>query len=336
MAPRILYYHGLPKRYLFNERRPWNEFQWPALLVIGGLHAGALAGLAWHLFTWSLPAAEVVWTTVLMYLWTGFGVTLGYHRLFTHEGYQASKPVEALLVVGGGLSLEGPIRKWIEVHWEHHIRSDCPGDPHSPYQYPGWKGVMWAHIGWMLYTRHLRARDKLSRRYQQALNRPIYLWQERYYWVLTVATFAVPFLIGGWDGLFIAGFLRLVFVFHITWCINSVCHLIGRPVSVEFQLPGTDSRSTRHQGDNSRNVWWLGLITFGESYHALHHLWAKVAYHGWGKWDLDPSKWVLIVAERLRLVKAVAKPPLDPVLGHDPAHLPDDSLIRSHQLALAA
>jgi stearoyl-CoA desaturase (Delta-9 desaturase) len=224
----------------------------------------------------------------------------------------------------GAMSLQGTAIGWIGIHCEHHARTDRPGDPHSPYQYEGLKGIAWAHSGWMCWDHDT----------PPAPNRietdKLLLWQRKYYVLFVIATFAIPILVGtatgglrgGIDSLFVAGFFRIVVQLNASWSVNSICHVVGRRVEVIITTPATATTPIKVvkylQSDGSRNFWPLALLTLGESYHALHHLRPKSAYHGWEIRDLDVTKWVIMLLRYYRLVWAVETPPLNVVIRTSP------------------
>jgi stearoyl-CoA desaturase (delta-9 desaturase) len=251
------------------------------------------------------------------------------------------------------LTLEGPAAIWVPNHWQHHARSDQPGDVHSPYQYHGipgqhwivrcWlnlKGILWSETGWLFYEPQLPENKKDP----FAGDTPIQRQRRNYGWIIAVSL-VFPALVcglggltvGGWqqmlveaiDGFLIAGVVRIVVFLIFTGGINSVCHLIGRQVTLLLYEVGPDGKTRKKvcPSDGSRNVWWLAIFTFGEGYHALHHLFQRVAYHGWSKWAIDPSKWALILFEKLGWVWEVKKPPKHEVIELE-VMLPPDSLIR--------
>jgi stearoyl-CoA desaturase (delta-9 desaturase) len=331
------------KHYAYNEKRPRSEIVLQNIILLPLLMLGGLLALVYHGVTWSLPSTKTLVTAGVMYFIAAFGVSLGYHRLFTHGGYKTFRGVEIALFVMAGLSMEGPAIQWVRNHWYHHDRSDQPGDVHSPFQYSGLKGIAWSHMGWLFYKTHLPKELAPSREW--ILTDRFVKWQNKYYWVFMLVTFGVPTAIGATDGLFgaleglfVAGFLRAALFLNVTFCINSVCHLWGKTVAVKYRLSDGGVVRTKSQGDGSRNNIWLAIWSVGESYHALHHLFAKVAYHGWSRWALDPTKWVLIAAEKLHLVWDVEKPPADAIVEEAAIKLPPDSLILSRQreTALAA
>ncbi len=228
------------KCYERNEKRLWSEFQPSMAVTLLALHALASGAIVWHIWGGFLPSLTVGVTAVVMYAITMLGVTLGYHRLFTHDGYKCKRWLKVVLLIAGGMALQKDAADWVRTHWFHHSHSDKPGDPHSPYQYQGgfWlnlKGIMWAHMGWLLYRYDLPVKEKTD---WMDRDRAFQL-QERHYTKLVIISLALPALVGGiaglvaggWhgalmqgiDGFLVAGILRAVLMLHVTWSINSVC-----------------------------------------------------------------------------------------------------------------
>jgi stearoyl-CoA desaturase (delta-9 desaturase) len=234
-----------------------------------------------------------------MYVLTGYGVTLGFHRLLTHRSFQTFKAVEYTLAALGSMAVQGPVMSWVADHRKHHAHTDKDGDPHSPHGHGGGlrgaiAGLWYAHMGWLFdragQAAHERyARDLVEDPGMRAINRLFLLW--------VLAGFALPFglgwLIGGTlaDGLTGAlwgGAVRIFLLHHLTWSINSVCHFFG---SRRFAID-----------DHSTNVFWLSLLTFGESWHHNHHAFPRSAMHGMRWWELDPTGWVVRGLKRARLI----------------------------------
>jgi stearoyl-CoA desaturase (delta-9 desaturase) len=251
--------------------------EWPAVLWIGGLHLGALA--APFCFTWQ----AVFMTIVLSWMTGGLGVCLGYHRLLTHSSFETFPWMKRLLAWCGMMAGEGPPIMWVATHRKHHCFSDQEADPHSPRH-----GRWWSHMLWMLpryktdqwaklYGRY--APDLLRDRFLRFLNKTFLLWQ-----LLVGATFFV----GGWliwdlstgVSLLVYGmFVRLVYVMHVTWLINSATHIWG------YRNYNTN--------DDSRNLWWVALLAYGEGWHNNHHAQQRTARHGHRWWELDLT-WMTI------------------------------------------
>lgn len=241
---------------------------------------------------------------VTFYVLTGWGVTIGYHRLFTHKSFETNKYVTALLGIFGSMALEGPILRWVAAHRRHHQHSDSEEDPHSPHLHGEgwagmWKGIWHAHVGWLFhpdapglsrYVGDLR-RDPLIRRIDSMF----------LFWVF--AGLALPALLGGlltmsWYGALLGflwgGLARIFLVHHVTWSINSVCHLWGsRP------FPGEDE---------SRNNFFFGVMAMGEGWHNNHHAFPTSARHGLWWWQLDISYLMILLMKKLGLAWNVKVP----------------------------
>ena len=234
-----------------------------ALLVFGPVIAlVSVVALGWG----GLRLGDIVLATAL-YLFTGFGIAIGFHRLFTHRSFKAKRGLKVILAVAGSMALEGSMISWVAIHRRHHMFSDQPEDPHSPYRYgpefPGTlRGFVWAHIGWLF------AGDPTdTQRYAPDLLRDRdTVLIDRLFPVLAISSLAIPFaagwlifgtLAGAVGALIWAGLVRMALLHHVTWSINSVCHLWGKRPFVT--------------SDGSTNVGSLALVSFGESWHNFHH-----------------------------------------------------------------
>jgi stearoyl-CoA desaturase (Delta-9 desaturase) len=241
----------------------------------------------------------------IMYVTTGFGVTVGFHRLFTHRSFKTSRPVRAVFAVLGSAAIEGPVISWVADHRKHHTFSDQEGDPHSPHvgHEGGWKGalkgLLHAHVGWLFIHTHRGARKRYAR---DLLGDPIVSFVDRtfIFWAVggLVMAFALGWAIGGsfhaaLTGLLWGGAVRMLVVHHVTYSINSLCHFFGRR---RFDT-----------GDESRNLFWLSLPTLGESWHNNHHAFPTSAMHGMRRWEIDPSALVIRGMEKLGLVWDVVR-----------------------------
>jgi stearoyl-CoA desaturase (Delta-9 desaturase) len=244
-----------------------------ALLVAGPLlgFACLLPFISGHL----LNVTDVV-IAVVLYIVTGFGISVGFHRLLTHRSFKAKRALKIALAVAGSMALEGSAISWVAIHRRHHMFGDQPGDPHSPYRYePGpvgtLKGFLWAHVGWLFATDPTdtgRFAPDLRR------DRDIVVI-DRLFPVLAVGSLALPFFIG-WalsgtlfgalSALLWAGLVRMAVLHHVTWSVNSVCHMWGRTPFATH--------------DHSTNVAVLSLPSFGESWHNFHHAAPSSARHG--------------------------------------------------------
>ena len=237
-------------------------------------HVAAVAAL----FFWSWPA---VITAVVLY-WVGgsLGIGMGYHRLLTHRGYKVPKPVEYFLAVCGTLALEGGPIQWVVTHRMHHAHADRPGDPHTPRD-GGW----WAHVGWILWgTAQNHEPVTIARYAPELIKDPFYRWLNRFYYVPLLLVGVLLFVYGGWGVLLWGVFLRLTLALHATWLVNSATHLWGK---TRFE---TD--------DDSRNSWWVALLTFGEGWHNNHHAHPTSARHGLRWYEIDLN-WMGIRALQL-------------------------------------
>jgi stearoyl-CoA desaturase (delta-9 desaturase) len=256
----------------------------------------SIAPLAWHtdLLNWSDIAVFA-----LMYVVSGFGITVGYHRLLTHRAFQTHRWVEYAFAVVGGLAVQGRVIDWVADHRKHHAHTDEDGDPHSPHAGQGagvrgaLRGLYHAHVGW-LFSEQGRARpDKYARDlYEDAGMRRIH---RNFQWIV-LATFAIPFALGfaltqslhgALTALLWGGLVRVSMLHHITWSINSVCHFFGR------RRFATD--------DHSTNVFWLALPSLGESWHHNHHAFPRSAFHGLRPWEIDVSALVVRGLRRVGL-----------------------------------
>jgi stearoyl-CoA desaturase (delta-9 desaturase) len=259
---------------------------WLTLAVIATFHLGALA--AFFFFTWQRLA-------VIYVLAINVGIGMCYHRLLTHRGYQTPKWIERAMAVCATLSLEGGPIFWVATHRVHHQFSDQTGDPHTPRE-GGW----WAHMGWIVWGNALHAQTELLERYVPDLSRDRFLlWLSKYHWIPITASggllFGLGWLGGGWKSavgmLLWGGFLRVTLGLHATWLVNSATHLWG---SRRF--------ATR---DNSRNNWWVALVTGGEGWHNNHHAHPISARHGLAWYEIDPNYWGIWLLSKIGLVRKI-------------------------------
>jgi stearoyl-CoA desaturase (delta-9 desaturase) len=269
-------------------------------MVVPLLALAAAVPLAWG---WGLTWLDVVLAVFFYYL-TGLGVTVGFHRHFTHGSFKAKRPLRVALAVIGSTAFQGGVIGWVADHRRHHAFSDKEGDPHSPWLFGTGPAAMirgfWhSHMGWIL------GRDRTNaRRFAPDLlaDRDI-VTVDRLFLPLTLASLLVPALIGGlvsgtWWGaltaLFWAGLVRVAVLHHVTWSINSICHMFGdRPFAAR---------------DRSANVWWLAVLSFGESWHNLHHADPTCARHGVKRGQVDISARIIWIFERLGWAHSVRWP----------------------------
>ncbi|GGV21344.1 stearoyl-CoA 9-desaturase [Kitasatospora herbaricolor] len=241
----------------------------------------AAVPVAWG---WGVGWLDLVIATV-MYFVACHGITIGFHRYFTHGAFKANRALRLTLAVAGSLAIEGPLVRWVADHRKHHRFSDKEGDPHSPWRYgesvPALlKGLWWAHMGW-LFDEEQTPQQKYA---PDLIADPAIRAISRLFWVWTLISMMLPPLVGGlvtmsWQGALTAFFwgslVRVALLHHVTWSINSICHAIGeRPFK---------SR------DRSGNVWWLAVLSCGESWHNLHHADPTSARHGVLRGQIDSS-----------------------------------------------
>ncbi|MHB1809535.1 MAG: acyl-CoA desaturase [Solirubrobacteraceae bacterium] len=226
----------------------------------------------------------------ILYALTGLGVTVGFHRLFTHRSFKAAAPLRFLLAVLGSAAIEGPLIEWVSNHRRHHQFSDATGDPHSPHHHGrgvsgALRGLLHAHVGWILKGDAAATPERYAK---DLLADPIARLVDRTFLVWLLAGLAMPFALGGaltgtvagaLGGLLWGGAVRIFLLHHATFSINSVCHFFGRQPYLT--------------GDESRNVAWLALPTLGEAWHNNHHAFPSSARHGRSRWQLDPSWWTI-------------------------------------------
>jgi stearoyl-CoA desaturase (Delta-9 desaturase) len=248
------------------------------------------------------------WTDVAiavpLYFLTCGGVTVGFHRGFTHRSFKPNRATKIALAVLGSMAIQGPVVRWVADHRKHHKFSDQDGDPHSPWKYGDtvgalWKGLWHAHMGWLFdeeqTPQHKFAPDLMKDRDLVVVSRLFWLW--------TLVSLLLPPLVGGlvtmsWQGALTAFFwgslVRVSLLHHVTWSINSICHTVGeRPFL---------SR------DRSGNVWWLAVLSMGESWHNLHHAEPTSARHGVLRGQVDSSARVIWLLEKAGWVHDVRWP----------------------------
>jgi stearoyl-CoA desaturase (delta-9 desaturase) len=224
---------------------------------------------------WSFSWTNLFVAVALYCIAGGFGISMGYHRLHTHRGFKTHKWFEYFLAICGTLTLEGGPIFWVATHRLHHQHSDKDLDPHSP-RVSGF----WAHMGWMLFgdAGH-NDTERMSRYAPDLAKDPFYRWLTTYHWIpLTVLGFSL-LAIGGWALVNWAIFLRVVVGLHSTWLVNSATHMWG---GRRFAT-----------SDDSRNLWWVALITFGEGWHNNHHAHPTSSRHGLAWYEFDPT-WLLL------------------------------------------
>lgn len=262
---------------------------WLTLSTIIIFHLGAVAAL----FFFSWPRLLVM--LVLHVLAINVGVGMCYHRLLTHRGYVVPKWLEYAMSVCATMSLEGGPIFWVSTHRVHHQLSDQEGDPHTPRE-GGW----WAHAGWLLFGQALHAQTEGLARYSPDLGRDrFHVWLSKYHWI-PITLSGVLLLAGGWIwGGWVNGvalvlwgvLLRVTLGLHATWLVNSATHLWG---SRRFE--------TR---DDSRNLWWVAMVSGGEGWHNNHHAHPVSARHGLAWYEIDPNYICIWLLSKVGLARKI-------------------------------
>lgn len=247
----------------------WKNVDWIVVIWMAAIHLGCLA--APFFFTWTAlgVALGMYWLT------SSVGVCLGYHRYLTHKSFKLTKPAEFGVLLCSVASGEGSPLMWTASHRLHHQRSDQEGDPHSPL-----KGKWWSHMAWLFVNHRAEQRAILYRRYVPDLvDRPLLQFFEKTYGVWLVAIGVALFAIGGLPALLWAMCVRMAIAYHSTWFVNSATHLWGYR-----------NYETR---DESRNLWWVAMLAFGEGWHNNHHAHPSAARAGHQWWEIDMTWWVI-------------------------------------------
>ena len=269
----------------------------------------ALPIIGLFVVAWQVWADLLFWSDLLvfaiMYAATGLGITVGFHRLLTHRAFKTTKGVRATLAIMGSAAIEGPVISWVADHRKHHAFSDVPGDPHSPHVDHGHglkgalRGLLHAHVGWLFIHTERGSHERYA---PDLLADPTIRWVNKWFfaWAIggLVAAFVLGWLIGGslhtaLTGLLWGGAVRMLVLHHVTYSINSLCHFFGRR---QFDTK-----------DESRNLLWLAIPSFGESWHNNHHAFPTSAEHGMRSWQIDTSAMVIRALEKLGLAWDVVR-----------------------------
>jgi stearoyl-CoA desaturase (delta-9 desaturase) len=272
--------------------------------IVTGVPVVSLFFVAWELWAQWLGWNDI-FVFLLMYALTGFGVTVGFHRLFTHRSFQTSPAMRGLLAILGSAAIEGPVISWVADHRKHHAFADIEGDPHSPHvgHGHGWsgalRGLLHAHMGWLFIHTH---RGRRTRYAPDLLADRVVSWVHKTFLVWAVAGLVMAFGLGwlfggrlrdGFTGLLWGGAVRMLVLHHVTYSINSLCHFFGRQ---RFKT-----------GDESRNLAWLAPLSLGEAWHNNHHAFPTSAGHGLRRGEVDPSALFIRLLERLGLAWNVVR-----------------------------
>jgi stearoyl-CoA desaturase (delta-9 desaturase) len=271
-------------------KRTGEQFMLYLFVVVPFLAFLAAVPVAWG---WGMGWTDLALFVVFYYV-SGLGITIGYHRLFTHGSFKANRPLRIGLAIAGSMAIEGPVIRWVADHRRHHAYSDRDGDPHSPWRYGEttgalMKGLFWAHLGWMFDEMHTN-RDKYT---PDLMRDKDVRFVDKLFPVWLLLSLLLPPAIAGlismsWSAalsaFFWASLVRIFLLHHVTWSINSICHMIGeRP----FQAR-----------DKSANFWPLAVLSFGESWHNMHHADPTAARHGVLRGQLDTSARIIWFFER--------------------------------------
>jgi fatty-acid desaturase len=263
-------------------REKETNVNWPTLAFLIVFHAASLAAL----YFWSWPA---IITAAILYWVGGSGIGMGYHRLMTHRGYKVPKAVEYALIFCGALALEGGPIQWATTHRIHHAHTDKVGDPHTPRD-----GRWWAHIGWILArTPQLQDKSMLQRYAPDLMKQKFYVFLNRFYYLPLIMLACALLAFGGWRVMLWGVFLRVTLGLHSTWLVNSATHLWGK------QRFAT--------GEDSRNSWWVALLTFGEGWHNNHHAYPTSARHGLKWYEIDFNWMGIRLLQLLGLARRVKR-----------------------------
>ncbi len=286
------------------ETQPAKQFavgppDYPTIVLFAAFTLGSVVGVP--AFWYYVGFNTIDWIMmVILYVISGLGITVGYHRLFSHRSFECPKWVRACFLIAGGWAMENTALRWCSDHIRHHAKCDEEEDP-----YNATLGFWHSHIGW-IFRKSVHREPK----YEKTLRSdPLILWQDKYYIPIMLSGLLLPFLVGyaydGWMGglgcFLLAGVLRVFLVLNSTFCINSICHLWGD------QPHGT--------GDSSRDSWFISLLTFGEGYHNYHHQYLR-DYRNGPKWyNFDPSKWLIYSLYKIGLASNLQRKKAEPLTG---------------------
>ncbi|MBD2355829.1 fatty acid desaturase [Tolypothrix sp. FACHB-123] len=259
---------------------------WLTVLFFGAIHGLAL--LAPWFFSWSAVGIMLL----LHWLFGSIGVCLGYHRLLSHRSFKVPRFLEYAIAILGALSLQGGPIFWAAGHRLHHAHTEDENkDPYSAR-----KGFWWSHMLWIFYPRAEFFNYDYYQRYAPDLVRdPFYRWLNTNFLFLQIPVALLLYALGGWSFVVYGVFVRAVILWHTTWLINSVTHMWGYRT---FEI-----------NDNSRNLWWAALLTYGEGWHNNHHAYPHVARCGWRWWEIDITWWAIWCLKTVGLAKDLNLPP---------------------------
>jgi sn-1 stearoyl-lipid 9-desaturase len=270
-------------------RKSAKGLNWITFIAMTAFHIGAVAALFYIDYGAMFTAAILWWVS------GSLGIGMTYHRLLTHRGYKTSKWMEYFLTICGTLALEGGPIFWVATHRIHHQHSDKEGDPHTPRE-----GAWWAHMGWIMFGKAMHHDTDVLTRYVPDLSKDkFHVALTNWHWVTQVIVGLALLVFGGLPYVLWGVFFRTTFGLHATWLVNSATHMWGY--------------RTFRTRDDSRNLWWVGLLAFGEGWHNNHHAHPVSMRHGlaWYEFDLNYLQIRLLQAVGLAWDLKVARRPKD-------------------------
>lgn len=276
--------------------------------LTGLITVGPFIGLGiavWQCWNGLLGASDLI-VFAILYPLTGFGITVGFHRLLTHRAFKTTPALRGMFAILGSAAIEGPVISWVADHRKHHAFADKPGDPHSPHvdHGGGWRGslrgLLHAHVGWIFIHTQRGSHERYA---PDLLQDPVVRFVDKTFFVWALGGLALAFGLGvaiggtvgaGLTGLLWGGAVRMLVLHHVTYSINSLCHFFGKR---RFETP-----------DHSRNLAWLAPLSMGEAWHNNHHAFPTSARHGLHWWEFDASYWIIRGMELVRLARRVRVP----------------------------
>lgn len=258
------------------------RLSWLSVGFFASFHVVAL--LAPFFFSWSALGVAVL----LHWLFGGIGICLGYHRLLSHRSFQVPRWLEYSFAIIGAMAIQGGPIFWVAGHRRHHaFTEDVNADPYSAK-----RGFWWSHVLWLLYPQSDTFRsDRYNKFAPDLMRQPFYRWLDRNFLLMQLPVAAVLYALGGWSWVIYGIAVRAVFLWHATWFVNSATHRWGY--------------RTFNAKDNSRNLWWVSLMTYGEGWHNNHHAHPRSAQTGWRWWEVDVTWWTIQLLRKLGLARRV-------------------------------
>lgn len=279
-----------------HQKQKYGKANWFNIVFISANTLIAVIGCPLYIYHYGFPMPVALLTLFFVYA-TGLSITVGYHRLFAHVTYKANAIVRFILLFMGAAAFQQSALAWSSQHRTHHQHVDSDADPHNIK-----KGFFWAHMGWLIFGKHEFYYDNVD----DLIRDKMLMHQARYYvWWGLASGVVFPVLLGALMGHALGAFLfavcfRITFVYHSTWCINSVCHMFGT--------------ATYDHDSSARDHWLVAIVTLGEGYHNFHHRFPS-DYRNGVKWHhFDPSKWIIFILEKIGFVWDVKRISQDRIL----------------------